>query len=133
MDDWRDYLMHRLLGHTQKLTPVEAWGETLYVRRMSGLARECVAAELQKETHAVSVRAIVVRHTACDQSGSPLFSDDDLTDLSAEPYNELDKICTVAYSLNEMTAADIEALQDSLKKIASGVSSSASPAPSEGQ
>jgi hypothetical protein len=100
---------------------------------MSGLARECVSSELAKDAHAVSVRAIVVRHTACDQSGNFLFSDDDLLDLSNEPYNELDKVCAVAYSLNEMTAADLDALKKTLDKIPSGGSSSDLPAPSVGQ
>lgn len=123
-------MTHRLLGHKQKLTPVEAWGETVYVRRMSGLARELVAAEIQQETHKVSVRAIVVRHTACDADGDFLFSDADLADLSNEPYAELDKIATVAYSLNEMTAADLDALKKTLERIPTASSSTDSPAPS---
>jgi hypothetical protein len=65
--------MHKLLGKTQKLTPIEAWGTTVYVRRMSGLARELVTAEAQKDDHKVSIRALVVRHAACDSDGKFLF------------------------------------------------------------
>ncbi len=123
--------MHRLLGHAQKLTPVEAWGETLYVRRMSGLARELVASEQEREHPTCGTRALVVRHCACDQDGQPLFSDDDLADLSNEPWNELNKVAVVAFSLNELSAADIETLKKTLEQIPSGGSSSASPAPSD--
>jgi hypothetical protein len=95
---------------------------------MSGLARELVSTEAQKDERTISVRALTVRHTACDKDGVFLFTDDDLADLSNEPYNELDKIATVAYSLNEMTAADLETLKKTLANIHSDASSSASPA-----
>jgi hypothetical protein len=120
-----------LLGKSQKLTPVEAFGKQLYVKRMTGLQREFIEREGGKPVPVHSRRAMTVCYCLCDQDGTRLFEDKDLADLDNEPYHELDKVAEVAYVFNEMDRAALERLKKTLETILSENSVSDSPSTSD--
>jgi hypothetical protein len=106
--------MHKLLGKAQKLEPVQVWGESFFVRRLSGLARELIQIERDKDRPRHSWRALTVRHSLVDKDGVFVFSDTDLDDLDQEPANELDKVCRIANTIIEITPEEVAELKKRL-------------------
>jgi hypothetical protein len=88
---------------------IPEWGGSLYVRRLSGDERDAYEAA-SRATPGVHVRAGLVAATACDSSGTPLFSQSDVAAIGAKSGTALDRIFAAAAVHNRITPADIEEL-----------------------
>ncbi len=84
---------------------VDIGGERFcYVRIMSAAEKEACEATQQKDQKSenVNYRAILVRHTACDESGSLLFTDDDIPVLSKMSFDIIQPLFFTAMRINCM-------------------------------
>ena len=99
-----------------KSEPVEAFGQKLYVRAMSGRERdnfESKFAQAKESERLSNIRARLVVLTTVDENGNRVFSDDEADKLGNVPgaAAELDKIFSVASKLNGLSNKDVEELE----------------------
>lgn len=96
---------------TTKLVPVEAFGTTVYVKRLSvgewaALERRLLA--LDKDAGSTEVAMHMVAATMCDESGERIFSDTELDKLADLPREDVLRVNAKAEELNRITPADVE-------------------------
>lgn len=85
----------------REIVPVPEWGGDVYVRTMSGTDRDAFEASLiGKEGRLENVRARLVSLTLCDEAGSRMFTDSDITALGGKSAQALDRVFAVAQRLN---------------------------------
>lgn len=96
---------------------VPEWGGTVWVRSMTGLERDVFEASLtqgagDKKVNLKNIRARLVSLTAVDEEGTRLFSDADIAELGAKSAAALDRVFSVAQSLNGLGNEDVEELAE---------------------
>ena len=88
---------------------VPEWGGEVQVRTMTGTDRDAfeaslISKEVGKEGRLENVRARLVSLTLCDEAGSRLFTDSDITALGGKSARALDRVFAVAQRLNGIGA-----------------------------
>lgn len=87
---------------------VPEWGMDVYVSVMSGTIAVQLG-EFSKRFPEAMYAAALVAFTACDATGERIFSEDDVSDLEAQPYPALDRIRAKAVELNGLESDTSEA------------------------
>lgn len=91
---------------------VPEWGGFVYIKTMSGTARDAFEAEMlnvKKEDR--NIRAAMAAHTVCDESGELLFSEQDIVKLGKKSSAALDRILEVSQRLSGLSNDDVEELE----------------------
>lgn len=88
---------------------ITAWGETFYIREMTGLEREKYEASLFKsdgsgEIERGKIRATLVAFCAVDAEGKPVFSEGQIEALASKSSTELMRAARIAQKLNGLSA-----------------------------
>ena len=92
---------------------VPEWGGEVQVRTMTGTDRDAFEASLiGKEGRLENVRARLVSLTLCDESGSRLFSDGDITALGGKSAKALDRVFAVSQRLNGIGTDQVDAAKN---------------------
>lgn len=95
---------------------VPEWGGHVYVRSMTGTARdEWEASQIggtasKPKVRLDNARANLAARTICDESGSLLFTAADVVELGKRSSAALDRVYAVAQRLSRISADDIEEL-----------------------
>lgn len=101
--------------------------DTVRVKSLTGRERDAFEASLvqtrggKRETNLANIRAKLVSLALVDETGSKLFTEDEVAFLGNKSAAALDRVFTVAQRLNGISQADIEDLQ---KNSAAGPSAS---------
>lgn len=97
-----------------KAVQLKELGLTAYVRTISALEKdrfESRAAEAKAAGAPLdNFRARIVALCCCDEEGKPLYTDEDIPALGAQPAYVIEPIAVAATKLNGWTAADVAAL-----------------------
>jgi hypothetical protein len=102
-----------------KLQTVEVpeWGGTVFVRVMSGAARDSWEVDTfisngdDELANRHNIRARMVSRAACDEDGVRLFSDADVEELGKKSSIALDRVYAAAFAINKLNREDIEELE----------------------
>jgi len=98
------------------LGKVPEWGGELYIKTMSGTARDAFEDDITKtrgkkiDVNLKNIRARLVVKTACDENGGLSFTEDQAGDLGKKSAKALDRCFSVAQSLNGLSANDVDDL-----------------------
>lgn len=111
-------LREKLLAKSNelKIEPIEAFGEKLFVRELTGSERDAFEASLSNIVgknvvpNLKNVRAKLIIKSLCTEDGSRVFEDTDLDSVGNLPAAELDKVFEVAQRLSGLKKEDIEEL-----------------------
>ena len=97
----------------RETVPVPEWGGEVQVRTMTGTDRDAFEASLiGKEGRLENVRARLVSLTLCDETGSRLFSDGDITALGGKSAKALDRVFAVSQRLNGIGTDQVDAAKN---------------------
>ena len=104
----------------REIVSVPEWGGQVYVRTMTGTDRDAFEASLitrdsntsSNDQRMHNVRARLVSLTLCDESGSRLFSDGDITALGGKSAKALDRVFAVSQRLNGIGADQVDAAKN---------------------
>lgn len=105
-----------ILSHSDlkiELIEVPEWGGQVRVATMSGFARDRFEASITGKNGGVNtqnIRAKLAAATIVDESGIPLFDENDIVKLGKKSCAALDRIFAVAQKLNLITDKDVEGL-----------------------
>ena len=97
-----------------ELADVPEWGGSVYVRIMSGAARDLWEQRIYArqdddgEVAFTNNRAELLVQTLCDANGEPIFELGDIECLSKKSSVPLDRLVDVARRLNALRAEDVE-------------------------
>ncbi len=92
---------------------VPEWGGTVFVRTMTGKARDAVEMAIfksQQKKTPENVRGAWVAAAACDENGKPIFQQSDADWLGDKSASALDRCFEAVQRLNGITDADVEEL-----------------------
>lgn len=105
--------------------PVPEWGGVVRVKRLSAAEKDAFEASLTtieqkggsvvQRPNMVNVRAKLAVRCIVDESGKPIFSDADISELGRKSGAALDRVVAAAKRLNRMTEADLQELVQGLK------------------
>ena len=93
---------------------IEEWGETVYVREMTGAERDeyesglIANRDLPMGERIKGLRALLVVMCTVDADGKSVFTPDDIEAVAAKNARALDKIVNVASSINALSSDAIE-------------------------
>lgn len=76
------------------------WGGDVYVREMSALERDQFDMHLAEDMNVRRARGFIT--CVCDEQGTPLFSERDLSAVQAMPSGPVDRCCEVIWRLSRM-------------------------------
>ena len=114
-----------------KAVAVPEWGGDVCIKVFNGTARDRVDAYISKSTdkdgklvNSAGLRSLIIRLAACDESGSELFTDDDLATLDGKAATALNRIYTAACDLNGLSAKSREQAREDFFDGTSGASGS---------
>lgn len=107
---------------------VKEWGETVYVRSMSGRDRDMFESQMldlsEKGKRLDNFRARLAVFCCVDAEGKRIFKDSDIAALGEKSGRALDKVFEVASRLNKMSEEEIEETKKpSLKAVENGSTS----------
>ena len=108
--------------------PVKAWGQTVWVRTLSGAEKDAfedqsvVAAGQGMRAVRANFRARLAALVCCDADGKRLFTDADAQALGQTSACELEKIVKVAARLNGMTPDALEKAEKNSEHAHNGAS-----------
>lgn len=104
---------------------VPEWGGVVRVRSLMGAEKDAfeasvlvtkrVGKKLVQQPSYVNVRAKLVARCVVDETGQPLFSDEDVPALGRKSAAALDRVVEVAKRLNRMSEDDLDELVGDLK------------------
>jgi len=96
---------------------IPEWGGDVYIKTMSGSARDTWELYAQSEiekTSNVNMRAKMCVLTLCDEKGKLLFDDKQVSNLGQKSAKALDRVYSKAVELNKITAEEIEVIEKNL-------------------
>ena len=111
----RDDILNCDDGEIVKVS-VPEWGGHVYVRSMTGTARDAWEAsqiggtDAKPKVRLDNARANLAARTLCDESGDLLFAVMDIAALGNKSAAALDRVYAAAQRLSRITAADVEEL-----------------------
>lgn len=89
---------------------IPQWGGDVFVRTMTGTDRDAFETSLiGKEGRMENVRARLVSLTLCNEVGTRIFGDEDITALGAKSAKALDRVFAVAQRLNGIGVDQVDA------------------------
>jgi len=99
----------------KKLVEVPEWGGHVFVRVMSGFARDQWEAQSMlsgdsAEARMKNLRARLIAATACNEKGAMLFTAKQVTALGNKSSRAMDRVFAEAAKLNELTKEDVDSL-----------------------
>jgi len=113
-------LRDKILGaedlHREKVD-VKEWGETIYIREMTGGERDAYDASLIDKASLTTkeklknMRAELVVLCAVDEAGERIFSDEDVELVTNKNAKVLDRLADIAQVINKLSEDAIEAEQ----------------------
>jgi len=126
-------LREKIINRAIIIKPVEAFGETLYVKEMTGEESSSFEKWLTQNTDrsGTQISCELLARTLCDAEGNRLFSDDDAKALAKLPSPEIRRAYNAAESLNKIDEDDIEAAEGNSEGTESSTPSSLSLVNSE--
>ena len=93
-----------------KVVAVPEWGGDVLVWEATASQRDRLETmclnKREHEDQAVSLRAVLLAFSICDEQGQPLFTEADIVALSKKNYKVLDRIREVADRLSGLTDED---------------------------
>ena len=95
-------LRERILAKKCKTLEVNAFGQTLTVREMTGETMERYVALVERYTSVAESYALMVALHVVDEEGNLLFSEEDIPRLSRLSFAKLKKLADVAESLSKL-------------------------------
>lgn len=104
-------LREELLERKPPMQPVEAWGRTLYVRKMSGRSALSFAKWTDKQKKKADDLDQIVQlllRTVCDEDGNLVFLDRDAKWLADQAMDDLEPLFDQAIDLNGLSDDDVE-------------------------
>lgn len=115
----RDDILHADDINVEKVD-VPEWGGCIYVKTLSGKERDdWERRTYDRENKFENVRASLVAETACDSTGTKLFTTSDVAALGDKSGAALDRVYDAAQALNGMGGAK---LREAVKNLLSGQS-----------
>jgi hypothetical protein len=106
----------------KELVHVPEWGGDVYVKGMTGAERDSFEAsivQLRGKDQIINMknfRAKLASLTICDEAGKRVFTDADITELSAKSALVLQRIFAVAQRLSGIGEKDVKELTEGLKE-----------------
>lgn len=100
----------------RKIEPIEVpeWGGTVYVRSLSGSERDALEWQVKQAAESGALgqnaRARFAASFICDESGSPLFTENDIEALGAKSGAALDRVWNAGNLLNKFSDDNVEKL-----------------------
>lgn len=101
----------------RKALAVPEWGGDVFVIAMDGTRRDALDADLDKHRDGdgrikslAVYRTIVAIHTVVDDTGSRIFTMDDMPRLLSKSSRALERIAAVSNHLNGLTSEEVEAM-----------------------
>lgn len=93
-----------------KTKPVDVpeWGGTVYVKTISGTERDRFENLLNKDRDGFRVKFVVT--AACDESGKPLFTQEQVTALSEKSGVAINRVFDAAWEVNYFSTEKVEEL-----------------------
>jgi hypothetical protein len=110
--------------------PIPEWGVTLFLRVMPGRQRERFEYRYEKGNDP-TLRAFFATLVACDEQGTPLFTDADVAGLAEKSSRALDRIYQAGIKLNAIGKAGVDELEKNSGAATSGATPTASPLATE--
>jgi len=117
----------------KELVHIPEWGGDVYVRGMSGEARdkfEMLILQINgksKKANTENFRAKLASMTVCDENGDLLFTEDDVKELAKKSAAALQRIFIVAQRLSRIGNEDVKELAEGLQENPLEDSASVSP------
>lgn len=117
MEDNKPSLRERILAADDlPMEVVEAWGETFYIRTMTGAERDAWEASIvdtsgkRPKAQLENVRAKLVVRCAVDEDGNRIFRDKDAEALGGKSSRIVGELYDTAARLNGITEDEVEEL-----------------------
>jgi len=117
----------------KELVHIPEWGGDVYVRGMSGEARDKFEMLIlqtngkSKKANTENFRAKLASMTVCDENGDLLFTEDDVKELAKKSAAALQRIFIVAQRLSRIGNEDVKELAEGLQENPLEGSASVSP------
>lgn len=94
-----------------KVEPLEVpeWGCTVYLKEMTGAARDRFESTFQKDRS--NFRARLAALTLCDEQGNLLFTEADVKALGEKSVGALQRVWDAALKVNAFTDQDVDDLE----------------------
>ncbi len=92
----------------QEVVNIPELGGDIIVSEMTGAERENWENSIEEKGRRTNLRAKLLVASLVDESGSRLFSQDDIEAVSKLPFSIIEKLCDISSKLNGFTSKEID-------------------------